>query len=317
MYSLVSAPVLGYDLARLQGGSAVAGILLRAMTLTPSELTAVAAGPVDDDERAELWSDVEVAAQRRRELREQSAAAELALGADPGGEPSLELAGALTVMERTPLGTVDGLLHCVRHDVLDWTWRAGLPRQRHRTGGSAEPARTEQSMPAGRATAVLCDALAAAYLVDLLPQSSSRRLAAAWAGVESTLPVQPADLGPQQDVIKRVLGRVAGLPAADLTGLVRASDNTRAALTDWAPAVHAASWAVFLSGRTRAAAAAQMLLVAAVDHAGITVADRAGGVWNLLSGAVQALVVRDLLDTHTYHRLLDPFLAGLGPIPRR
>ena len=42
-------------------------------------------------------------------------------------------------------------------------------------------------------------------------------------------------------------------------------------------------------------------------------ADRAGGVWNMLSGAVQALVVRDLLDTATAHRLLAPVVAALGP----
>ena len=36
-----------------------------------------------------------------------------------------------------------------------------------------------------------------------------------------------------------------------------------------------------------------------IDTAAIPLADRAGGVWNMLSGAVQALVVRDLLDTAT------------------
>ena len=56
-----------------------------------------------------------------------------------------------------------------------------------------------------------------------------------------------------------------------------------------------------------------MLLVQAVDTAAIPLADRAGGVWNMLSGAVQALVVRDLLDTSTAHRLLAPVVAALGP----
>jgi hypothetical protein len=56
-----------------------------------------------------------------------------------------------------------------------------------------------------------------------------------------------------------------------------------------------------------------MLLVQAVDTAAIPLADRAGGVWNMLSGAVQALVVRDLLDTATAHRLLAPVVAALGP----
>jgi hypothetical protein len=43
------------------------------------------------------------------------------------------------------------------------------------------------------------------------------------------------------------------------------------------------------------------------------VAVRAGGVWNILSGGIQALVVRDVLDTPTAHRLLAPVLAALGP----
>jgi hypothetical protein len=36
-------------------------------------------------------------------------------------------------------------------------------------------------------------------------------------------------------------------------------------------------------------------------------------VWNLLSGAVQALMVRDLLDSPTSRRLLDPYFTALGP----
>ena len=81
--------------------------------------------------------------------------------------------------------------------------------------------------------------------------------------------------------------------------------------------MHSASWAAYLSDRVRTAAAAQMLLVQAIDTAAIPLADRAGGVWNMLSGAVQALVVRDLLDTSTAHRLLAPVVAALGSSARR
>jgi hypothetical protein len=77
--------------------------------------------------------------------------------------------------------------------------------------------------------------------------------------------------------------------------------------------VHSASWAAYLSGRIRAAAAAQLLLVQAIDEGGVPVADRAAGVWSLASGALQALVVRDLLDVDTTHRLLAPYLQALGP----
>jgi hypothetical protein len=58
------------------------------------------------------------------------------------------------------------------------------------------------------------------------------------------------------------------------------------------------------------------MLVQAVDDGGIPVADRAGGAWNLLSGAVQALMVRDLLGVETVRRLVDPLLVALGPTGR-
>jgi hypothetical protein len=96
--------------------------------------------------------------------------------------------------------------------------------------------------------------------------------------------------------------------------LVAASARTRPVLPEWSAAVHSASWSVFVAGRIRAGAAAQLMLVQAVERAGIPVAERAGGAWNLLSGAVQALLVRDVLDGPTLFRLLDPVVTALGPI---
>jgi hypothetical protein len=95
--------------------------------------------------------------------------------------------------------------------------------------------------------------------------------------------------------------------------LSQSAEDARRNAGGWSPAVHSASWAAYLSDRVRTAAAAQMLLVQAIDTAAIPLADRAGGVWNMLSGAVQALVVKDLLDTATGHRLLAPVVGALGP----
>jgi hypothetical protein len=92
-----------------------------------------------------------------------------------------------------------------------------------------------------------------------------------------------------------------------------ADDARKNEATLWSAAVHSASWAAYLSDRIRTAAAGQLLLVQALDHDVITVGDRAAGVWNLLSGAVQAVIVRDLLDTATSHRLMAPVIAVLGP----
>ena len=306
MYSLVSAPVLGFDLVRLPGGSAVADVLLRGLALTVSDVEIVASGWSADWDRIDLWQDVQAAAQQRQALRDRSAAY-----AEVAADPAAELAGALTVIESCPLGTIDGLLHCVRYDVLDWTWHpvGRVPRQRP---SIASPG--EQSEPANQATSVLCDAVAASYLRELLPDQTRRKLGAPWVSVSRALPEREIDLGPQHAAIIEVLSRIEALPNSDVERLTRAAESTRRGLADWAPAVHSASWAVFLSSRVRAAAAAQLLLVQAIDTAGVTLTARAGGVWNLLSGAVQALVVRDLLDSTTVHRLVDPYLAALGPL---
>ena len=295
MYSLVSAPVLGFDLARLPGGSSVAEILLHALSLTQSDLGTVAESRADDWERAALWQDVDAAVQERRNLGEQ--------------------AKSLAVIETAPLGTLDGLLHCLRYDVLDWTWGSSASTKRqptHPTPATRVP-RQWQTPTASRATTVLSDAAAAAYLRDLLPAESHRRLVAPWQTAVKDLPAPAPDFGPHEADVEQLLARVATLDETEQQRLIRVSENARPGLSDWAPAVHSASWAIFLSGRVRAAAAAQLRLVQAIDAADVPVGDRAGGVWNLLSGAVQALMVRDLLDSPTSRRLLDPYFTAMGP----
>ena len=294
MYSLVSAPVLGFDLSRLQGGSAAADVLLRGLSLTVSDLDAVASARADDDwDRVDLWRDVDAAAQERR-----------AVNADAGG---------LAVVERAPLGTLDGLLHCLRYDILDWTW-GNRPAQATMPTPQVRAPRQRQSEVASKATGVLSDAAAAAYLRELLTDESRRRLSAPYAAALRALPEREHDLGPQADELRQLLSRVGSLSPAEMRRLNKVTDTSRPGLTDWAPAVHSASWAVFLSGRVRAGAAAQLLLVQALDRSGVPVGDRAGGVWNLLSGAVQALMVRDLLDSATARRLLDPYFTAMGPL---
>jgi hypothetical protein len=288
MYSLVSAPVLGFDLSRLPGGSAAADVLLRGLSFTDSDIDVLANFRMDDWDRLALWQDVDEAARRRQNVRDLSV------------EPS-EAHQALAVLEQAPIGTVDGLLQCVRHDVLDRTWKS--------TGDS--PA--VQSQTAVQATSVICDAVVAAYLRDLLPVQSRRSLAVGWLSAARWLPVRPMHLGPQHDDISALLSRVRALSPAQLVSLGATAEATRRNAGDWAPAVHAASWAVYVSERVRAAAAAQLMLVQAVDDAGIPVADRAGGAWNLLSGAVQAMMVRDLLAAETVGRLIDPLMVALGP----
>jgi hypothetical protein len=299
VYSLVSAPVLGFDLTRLDGGAAVADVLLRTLVLTPEDLDPIAAAGANEWDRIALWQDVETAARNRRELAARAGAAGRE-EVDPGLEV-IDLAGALAVLERTPIGTVDGLLHCLRHDVMDWTWR------RH-------PAGVVQLKSAARAASVLCDAAVAAYLRELLSDETRRKLAAPYVSAVRQVPERPVDLGPQATALRAFVDRIRRLTRADVLKLAAVTGQGRPGIADWAGAVHSASWAVFVSGRVRSAAAAQLMLVQAVDSAAVPVADRAGGVWNLLSGAAQALTVRDVLDSATLYKLLDPVVTALGPI---
>jgi hypothetical protein len=210
-------------------------------------------------------------------------------------------ASSLALVERAPIGSVDSLLTCLRYDVMSWTWEG--------TGREAK-----QTEAAAGATALVCDAAVASYLREVLDADSRRRLGAGWVSAMRKLPSgAPIDLGPHHYALSALLDRLRSLRSADLERLVTAAEDARRNAGGWSPAVHSASWAAYLSDRVRTAAAAQMLLVQAVDTADIPLADRAGGVWNMLSGAVQALVVRDLLDTATAHRLLAPVVAALGP----
>ncbi|GIE27964.1 hypothetical protein Ait01nite_010090 [Actinoplanes italicus] len=286
MYSLVSAPVLGFDLTRLEGGPAVAEVMLRALRLQSGDLSVLAERLPDENVRGPLWVEVESAARRMPTLKGMSKD-------DP--------AGNLALVERAPIGSVDALLTCLRYDVMSWTWE-----------GAGRDAR--QSEDAAAATALLCDAAVASYLREVLDSDIRRRLGAGWVSAVRKLPAgAPIDLGPHHYTVSALLDRLRTLRTEDRLRVSTAADDARRNTAGWSPAVHSASWAAYLSDRVRTAAAAQMLLVQAVDTAGIPLADRAGGVWNMLSGAVQALVVRDLLDTATAHRLLAPVVAALGP----
>jgi len=286
MYSLVSAPVLGFDLTRLGGGSATAEVFLRGLRLTVGDLPVLAERLPDEGLRGPLWVEVETAARKLPSLK---------------GLNNDDLPGTLALVERAPIGSVDALLTCLRYDVMAWTW--------HGTGRDAQ-----QSEQASAATALLCDAAVASYLREVLDEQTRRMLGAGWVSAMRKLPAgAPIDLGPHHYAISSLLDKLRSIRPQDLTRLAQSAEDARRNAGGWSPAVHSASWAAYLSDRVRTAAAAQMLLVQAIDTAQIPLADRAGGVWNMLSGAVQALVVRDLLDTATAHRLLAPVVAALGP----
>ena len=292
MYSLINAPVLGFDLARRTGGHVAADVIVRALCLGVADLPVLAAAHRDDAARDAAW--MELALEERA-----SVAQGLRLAADrlSGGAATDEVVHSL---ERLAVGDLDGLLRFLRHEVLDWTWRRTSP------GDLAA-----QDAEATAAAAVLGAAAAAAYAADRLSADARNRLAAPWLAMRRRVPEPSPELGPYAIEVTGLLDRVRALSPADVTALRAAVDIGRPKVSEWATAMHAATWAVELSGRGRAAAAAQMLLVSAV-HGGISTRECARGAWNVLSGVVQATVVQDLLEPSSAEVLVPPTARALG-----
>jgi len=291
MYSLVSAPILGFDLVRRAGGAETATILGTALALGPADLPVLAASVRSDADRLAAWA--RVGAATRAEERVSDIA-----DSTSRQSPAAAVAG-LRRLTTAGIGTLDDLLRCVRHDVLDWSWSAG--------SGVAV-----QSEVATAASTVICDAVAGAYAGPLLGTAERTVLCEPWRRIWGTRTPPLVDLGPGAPEVRALLQTVSGLDGTGRRALLGAADAYRAGTRPWALAVHNASWAAHLSGRTRSAAAAQMLAVGAVQRAGFSAHECAAGVWNLVSGAVHAMIVSDLLGDVDHLALTEPLDALKG-----
>jgi hypothetical protein len=319
VYSLVSAPVLGFDLARRPGGARTARLLAAGLTLTAADLPTLATAHEgsDEDGRDEARLVLSATELARPGLGSLVAAA-LQDGTPPACVPLTGRAPRLETLETAPIGSLDALLRCVRHDVLDWTWARPAAHD-------GQPAVQKEN--AARAATVLCDAVAATYLPDALTPRQRRCMTAPWFVASRRLGLRHrvgldgvADpglsLGPRDAAVRRLLERLRTLDAADRSSLLAAAGPSLRPPSDWAQAVHEASWAVHLSDRVRAAAAVQLLGVVALDAAGVPAAECAYGTWNVVSGALQATVVADLVGEQILSTLLHPVLSRLG-LPSR
>lgn len=294
-YSLVNAPALGYDLVRLPHGEQVAGVLRTALGCSADQLGALAArhpGPA----RVERWATVLDRGARegvRDTLVLADRALELALAGD--GTSSALL---LRRLERAALGDVAGLDRLIRHDVLDWTWL--------RSGDLAV-----QDPGAAEASDVLADAAASAYCSERLDDAVRRSMAAPYlaAGLDLAGSASP------HPAVQSVLDLLVGTDGPARRAWRQAVDDVRPGTTSWAPAMHQASWAVMLAGRLRVAADAQMQAVQAFRAAGFDGRDASYGVWNAVSGVVQATVAADLLPEHDRQRLVAVWTRVHGEEP--
>ena len=295
-YSLVNVPALGYDLVRLPHGEQVARVLRVALSSGPDELARLT-----DHHRgvsmAPRWDQVLGGRQHeglRAALRLADTALERAVAGDSGGSSGV----LLRRLERAAIGDLPALERVLRHDILEWTWL--------RSGDLAV-----QDPDHALACDVLADAAASAYCSEHLDDETRRAMAAPFlaAGLPSD---GSTGLGDVDDLLAAVA--TGNEPAR--AAWRRAVDAVRPGTVTWAPAMHQATWAVHLADRLRLAASAQLAAVVAFREGGFEARDAAYGVWNALSGAVQATVAADLLPDAGRARLTAVWVrvrVELGP----
>jgi len=299
-YSLVSSPVLGFDLVRLPAGESAADVVIRALRAGPHELDVLAARH-DAAARTAAWQVVRAAAAEVPQITDVlSDVANGLLEREFGDADTAERLerGVVRVLQASTVADADALVRLVHHDVLDWTWTVPVE--------GSPGLRTET---AARAADVLADAAVSAYLGDRLPAEVRRTLAGPYLSACREL----AATDEREDLpagVVAVLDRLTRLDGTDRACLRASAESSRAVGGAWAGAVHEASWAVHLSGRTRSAAVAQLLAVRAFRAGGLDAADGAGGLWNLVSGVVHAEVVADLLPGEARDVLLRPWTAA-------
>ncbi len=297
-YSLVSAATLGFDLVRLPAGRAVADVLLTGLAAGPAELTALARGArthgADREQRTVL-------AVRARRAREMAAAVPQLRSVGAGDVADADRTAVLmTQLERGTIGNASSLERLLREDVLG-AEHAALARL-------ADDVREQ-------AADVLADAAVGAWAAEVLPPLVRRELELPFAAVVPDAPTRgaDADLGPATPELRTVLAVVAALDARGRDRWRAAVDEGRAEQRPWAAAMHEASWAAHVSGRTRTLATAQLLAVRAFADAGFTASDGAAGSWNALAGVVQAMTMGDLLDGSALGVLRAPWTRLTAP----
>jgi hypothetical protein len=299
-YSLVSAATLGFDLVRLPAGRSIADVLLAGLGSDTESLRQIAAThPARRLEGAP--GEHAVRSRRAREL-----AAALPRLRDGGAVDGPDRAGRLTVLvtqlERSTIGDARTVEWLLRNDVLH-------PEQ-------AAVAASDREVVADAAD-VLADAAVGYWAAAVLPTSLRRELTDPFDSVQSDLRALDVDggpdLGPGARQLRNLLGALERLDETGRACWRAAADAGRTGHRSWASAMHEASWAAYLSGRTRALAAAQMYAVRAFVDGGFQARDGAHGIWNAVAGCVQATATADLLDDRSLAVLQAPWRRATGP----
>jgi hypothetical protein len=271
-YSLVSAATLGFDLVRLPAGRSVATVLLAGLQADATTLASVAAvhpgRGLARDERGVL-------AVRSRKARELAAAVPHMRSAAAAGDRAAVLVAQL---ERGTIGDAPTLERLLRDDVLG---------HEHLARGFLSDDEWDE------AADVLADAAVGHWAAGVLPPLVRRELTGPFdrALDRAAVPAPPVDAG-----LAELLDAVRTLDGPGRAAWRAAVDEGRADHRPWATAMHEASWAGHVSGRTRTLAVGQLQAVQAFLDGGFDLHDGAAGVWNALAGCVQGTAVADLLD---------------------
>jgi hypothetical protein len=295
-YSLVSAATLGFDLVRLPAGGQVADVLLTGLGADSSTLHRLAAGhPAagrPDAERADL-------AVRARRAHELAAGGVPQLRDVTGqvGDADVRSARLVALLERGTIGNTPALSRLVRDDVLG---------PEHSVVADLDPA------VATLAADVLADAATGWWASEALPDQVRHELTDPYATAAAWEPMPRPDLGPAAPALTELLGELRALDEAGRRRWRLAVDASRAQRRPWAAAMHGASWAAHVSGRTRTLAAAHLMAVSAFADGGFSHRDGAEGVWNALAGCVQGLAMGDLLDEESLSVLGLPWQMVTG-----
>jgi hypothetical protein len=293
-YSLVSAATLGFDLVRLPAGRSVAGVLLAGLGAGVPALTSLAAAHpgrgISAEERGQR-------AVRSRRAREMAANVPHVRSATTGLGDADRAAVLVAQLELGTIGDAATLERLLRDDVLG--------REHLATGFLTEDEWAE-------ASDVLADAALGYWAAGLLPPLVRRELTGPFdrvldAGSLST-PAAGADLGPVAGELTALLDAIRALDDAGRTRWRTAVDEGRADHRSWATAMHEASWAAHVSGRTRTLATTQLHTVQAFMDGGFDRHDGAAGVWNAVAGCVQGVAMSDLLDDRSLAVLRAPWV---------
>ena len=292
-YSLVSAATLGFDLVRLPAGRAVAEVLRAGLAADEGDLVRIAAAhPSRGLEREQRG----VRAVRSRRAREMAATVPHVRDA-ASGQARDRAAVLVAQLEQGTIGNAPTLERLLRDDVL----------------GAEHPAvgRLDADL-LGEAADVLADAAVGFWAAGVLPPLVRRELTAAFDRVTDAGPFSG---GHAVELGEELQGFLASVRDLDDAGRARwriAVDEGRAEHRPWAGAMHEASWAAHVSGRTRDLAAVQLHAVQAFLDGGFDGRDGASGAWNAVAGCAQGLYMGDLLDEASLAVLRAPWLRVTG-----